>query len=88
MSGVASFPPSYRHFLAELGSCEVDGTEFLGGYRTPAMGGGLRVPDRATRRLTGRRPRGTSTSATVLVARAAPVTVAASAVGVLRATDR
>ncbi|GAA4613551.1 hypothetical protein GCM10023195_58700 [Actinoallomurus liliacearum] len=33
-----SFPPSYRHFLAELGSCEVDGTEFLGGYRTPAMG--------------------------------------------------
>ncbi|GAA4626389.1 hypothetical protein GCM10023196_034440 [Actinoallomurus vinaceus] len=34
----ASFPPSYRRFLAEVGSCEVDGTDFLGVYRTPAMG--------------------------------------------------
>ncbi|MEV0405874.1 SMI1/KNR4 family protein [Actinoallomurus sp. NPDC050550] len=31
-------PPSYRCFLAEVGSCEVDGTDFLGVYRTPAMG--------------------------------------------------
>ncbi|WP_181799532.1 SMI1/KNR4 family protein [Kitasatospora acidiphila] len=31
-------PPSYRYFLAELGSCEADGTDFLGVYRTAAMG--------------------------------------------------
>jgi hypothetical protein len=35
------FPPSYRYFLAELGSCEASGEEFLGIYRTPAMGGAL-----------------------------------------------
>ncbi|MCD0484577.1 SMI1/KNR4 family protein [Streptacidiphilus sp. ASG 303] len=35
--GVA-FPPSYRRFLAELGSCEAEGEEFLGVYRTGAMG--------------------------------------------------
>ena len=34
----ASFPPSYRRFLVELGSCEADGEEFLGIYRTPGMG--------------------------------------------------
>ncbi|MCL8017446.1 SMI1/KNR4 family protein [Streptomyces sp. AS02] len=34
----ASFPPSYRYFLTELGSCEAASTEFLGIYRTPAMG--------------------------------------------------
>ncbi|MCO6011040.1 SMI1/KNR4 family protein [Actinoallomurus purpureus] len=33
-----AFPPAYRRFLAELGSCDVDGTEFLGVYRTPAIG--------------------------------------------------
>lgn len=33
-----SFPASYRRFLADLGSCEAAGTEFLGLYRTPAMG--------------------------------------------------
>lgn len=37
----AAFPPSYRKFLAELGSCETDGTEFLGIYRTPPMGDAL-----------------------------------------------
>lgn len=35
------FPPSYRRFLAELGSCEADGVEFLGVYRTPALGDAL-----------------------------------------------
>lgn len=35
------FPPSYRKFLSELGSCEADGTEFLGIYRTPPMGDAL-----------------------------------------------
>ncbi|NUP23136.1 MAG: SMI1/KNR4 family protein [Streptomyces sp.] len=33
-----SFPPSYRYFLTELGSCEAASAEFLGVYRTPAMG--------------------------------------------------
>src|SRR5262245_48448018 len=33
-----SFPPSYRLFLSELGSCEADGDDFLGVYRTAAMG--------------------------------------------------
>ncbi|RAJ69814.1 SUKH superfamily protein [Streptomyces sp. Amel2xB2] len=37
----ASFPPSYRKFLSELGSCEADGTDFLGIYRTPPMGDAL-----------------------------------------------
>lgn len=37
----AVFPPSYRKFLSELGSCEADGTEFLGIHRTPAMGDAL-----------------------------------------------
>ncbi|MDH6139462.1 hypothetical protein P3T35_001462 [Kitasatospora sp. GP30] len=32
------FPSSYRYFLAELGSCEADGTDFLGVYRTAALG--------------------------------------------------
>lgn len=36
-----TFPPSYRKFLTELGSCEADGTEFLGIYRTPMMGDAL-----------------------------------------------
>jgi hypothetical protein len=36
-----SFPPSYRYFLSELGSCEAGSTEFLGIYRTPAMGNTL-----------------------------------------------
>ncbi|MEY9871054.1 hypothetical protein ABH931_000508 [Streptacidiphilus sp. MAP12-33] len=35
------FPPSYRHFLSSLGSCEAGSEEFLGVYRTPAMGGRL-----------------------------------------------
>lgn len=35
------FPPSYRKFLSDLGSCEADGTEFLGIYRTPPMGDAL-----------------------------------------------
>lgn len=35
------FPPSYRKFLQDLGSCEAAGTEFLGIYRTPAMGDSL-----------------------------------------------
>jgi SUKH superfamily protein len=34
----ATFPPSYREFLRELGSCEADGVELLGVYRTPARG--------------------------------------------------
>jgi hypothetical protein len=34
----ATFPPSYREFLRELGSCEADGVELLGIYRTPARG--------------------------------------------------
>jgi hypothetical protein len=34
----ATFPPSYRRFLALLGSCEADGAEFLGVHRTPACG--------------------------------------------------
>ncbi|QPP08737.1 SMI1/KNR4 family protein [Streptomyces bathyalis] len=37
----ATFSPSYRKFLSELGSCEADGTEFLGIYRTPPMGDAL-----------------------------------------------
>ncbi|WAL63469.1 SMI1/KNR4 family protein [Amycolatopsis cynarae] len=37
----ATFPPSYRLFLAELGSCEAGGTELLGLYRSPACGGRL-----------------------------------------------
>jgi hypothetical protein len=36
-----SFPPSYRYFLSELGSCEAGSTEFLGICRTPAMGNTL-----------------------------------------------
>jgi hypothetical protein len=32
------FPPSYRYFLTELGSCEAGSEEFLGIYWTPAMG--------------------------------------------------
>ncbi|WP_161602738.1 SMI1/KNR4 family protein [Thermomonospora catenispora] len=34
----ATFPPSYRLFLRELGSCEAGGVELLGVYRTPARG--------------------------------------------------
>jgi hypothetical protein len=34
----ATFPPSYRYFLAELGSCEVGSVELLGVYRTAALG--------------------------------------------------
>jgi antitoxin YobK len=34
----ATFPPSYRLFLSELGSCDGDGVELLGVYRTPARG--------------------------------------------------
>ncbi|HEX4224602.1 MAG TPA: SMI1/KNR4 family protein [Pseudonocardiaceae bacterium] len=34
----ATFPPSYRLFLAELGSCEAGGVELLGVYRTAALG--------------------------------------------------
>jgi hypothetical protein len=34
----ATFPPSYREFLRVLGSCEADGVELLGIYRTPARG--------------------------------------------------
>ncbi|MCC9310426.1 SMI1/KNR4 family protein [Kitasatospora sp. RB6PN24] len=37
----AAFPPSYRYFLAELGSCEADGMDFPGIYRTAAMGDAL-----------------------------------------------
>ncbi|WEO94652.1 SMI1/KNR4 family protein [Streptomyces sp. FXJ1.172] len=33
-----TFPPSYRFFLAELGSCEAGGVELLGIYRPPARG--------------------------------------------------
>lgn len=44
----AQFPPSYRYFLTELGSCEADGTEFLGIYRTPAMGDTLLGTVKAT----------------------------------------
>ena len=32
------FPPSYRRFIAELGTCDVAGEEFLGVYRTEASG--------------------------------------------------
>ncbi|MCQ4084001.1 SMI1/KNR4 family protein [Streptomyces sp. RB6PN25] len=35
------FPPSYRYFLAELGSCEVGSEEFLGIYRTSTLGDAL-----------------------------------------------
>lgn len=34
----ATFPPSYRFFLAELGSCEAGSVELLGVYRTAALG--------------------------------------------------
>ena len=36
-----SLPPSYRRFLAEFGTCDVAGLEFLGIFRTPAMGDAL-----------------------------------------------
>ncbi|WP_102922442.1 SMI1/KNR4 family protein [Streptomyces noursei] len=29
-----TFPPSYRRFVEELGTCDIGGTEFLGVYRT------------------------------------------------------
>lgn len=28
-----TFPPSYRHFLAELGGCDIEGEEFYGLFR-------------------------------------------------------
>ncbi len=28
-----AFPPSYRHFLAELGGCDIEGEEFYGLFR-------------------------------------------------------
>ena len=34
----ATFPSSYRLFLAELGSCEADGSDSLGVYRTRLRG--------------------------------------------------
>jgi hypothetical protein len=34
----ATFPPSYRRFLTALGSCEAGSEEFLGVYRTAALG--------------------------------------------------
>jgi hypothetical protein len=36
------FPPSYRYFVSELGSCECDGVELEGVNRTPL--GGDRLP--------------------------------------------
>jgi antitoxin YobK len=33
-----TFPPSYRYFLRELGSCEAGGVDLMGIYRTPARG--------------------------------------------------
>ncbi|MBT2545075.1 SMI1/KNR4 family protein [Streptomyces sp. ISL-44] len=32
------FPPSYRRFIKEFGTCDIAGEEFLGVYQTPAMG--------------------------------------------------
>ncbi|WP_027946949.1 SMI1/KNR4 family protein [Amycolatopsis taiwanensis] len=34
----ATFPPSYRLFISELGSCEAGGVEIMGVYRTPTGG--------------------------------------------------
>lgn len=34
----ATFPPSYRFFLGEVGSCEAGGVDLLGIYRTSARG--------------------------------------------------
>jgi hypothetical protein len=37
----AAFPPSYRRLIAEFGTWDIGGAEFLGVYRTTAMGGTL-----------------------------------------------
>lgn len=34
----AEFPPSYRRLVEEFGTCDIGGQEFLGVYRTRAMG--------------------------------------------------
>jgi hypothetical protein len=56
----AAFPPSYREFLRELGSCEADGVELLGVYRTPARGDQLlgTVSETLDARADDRFPRG------------------------------
>lgn len=37
----ARLPPSYRRLVEEFGTWDIAGLEFLGIYRTPAMGGEL-----------------------------------------------
>ncbi|OQO91984.1 SMI1/KNR4 family protein [Saccharomonospora piscinae] len=43
-----TFPPSYRLFIAELGSCEAGGVEIMGVNRTPKGGERLRGTVSAT----------------------------------------
>lgn len=48
------FPPSYRRFVAEFGTCDIAGEEFLGVYRTDAMGDQLLGSVRETVNARGR----------------------------------
>jgi hypothetical protein len=44
------FPPSYRRLVAEFGTCDIAGEEFLGVYQTSAMGDELLGSVRETRK--------------------------------------